>query len=191
MTKNLRRRLATLAAATAAAALLLTTNTAVALPAATGTHGAQLAGAATLAGPTAEPNIPPCPDPPIVGRGTGPALPNSDNPCAPPPGPVCTAGFEGPQDALGEIQFAGAVACTARVQRITVTASIYRRTSSGPRLFKSESKTVFNNTEAVVSAARDCVRGTHDYYGTVEATVDKPPVQTLPKVTSPEQTFTC
>jgi hypothetical protein len=192
MKNSLRWRLA---AAGAAAALLLTTNTAVALPAAVGSHGAApAAGAATLATPAAEPNIPPCPSPPIVGRGNGPALPNSDVPCQDPPTTPNICDLHTDKDVIlddDEVGLSAIVVCDENVKSISIVVDIYRRTTLGSTLIARERVTVRDDHFAYVTASTTCKPGTHTYYGTAQATVDEPPPMALPKVTTPNRTYTC
>jgi hypothetical protein len=176
MKNSLRGRLA---AAGAAAALLLMTNTAVALPAAAGGHGA--------------PNIPPCPDPPIVDRGNGPALPNSDNPCPNPPSTIMChlVPDDGPELDRGAVGTSAVVECSDEVSSISIIVDLYRRTSSGFTRIARDHKTVYNMDVAGVTASTACEPGTHTYFGTAQATVNKPPSQTFPKQTTRDRTYTC
>jgi hypothetical protein len=178
MRKYRRRRVAALAAAGIAAALLLTTNVAVALPAAPGSHGGPpAAGAPTPGTLPVEPNIPPCPSPPIIDRHSGPARPNSGNPCPPLPTPPKPPRYDcqlvaAPPNLRGSTVSAfGAALCDGSGRLILIVTLEVRPQGGTWREIARVRIDVFDY-EASTTVSKACVRGSNEYRGVAQATIN-------------------
>jgi hypothetical protein len=187
----MRNRLVTRVTALAAvsvAATLLFANVAAALPAVPGSHGAAPAvGVAPVAGPPVVPNITPCPSPPIIDRNSGPALPDSGNPCPkpppdpPPPPPAITCGLSIGDPRKVTIQghvrvgVTGGIDCFGGTpQSISVLVYLYKQGDPDPvgasLLWAPSVRSLF--TSAVKVTEPYCQSG--NYYGWVKAAVTRP-----------------